>query len=111
MIAIPLVLAFIFPPAEDVTGRWTGTVQMRMDGGRSMDVPVVLILKQDGDRITGTGGPGEGNQVELRKGKLDGNRLTFEAEAEGATYTLDGTVAGDQISGTMKRRSGDGSEQ
>ena len=111
MAALLLILALVFGPAVDVSGRWSGTALVRNETGGQVDMPVVLILRQEGDRVTGTGGPDDSIQFAIRKGKLEGDRLTLEAEAEGSTYYLDLKVEGDQITGATRRRGSDGSEQ
>jgi hypothetical protein len=50
--------------AADVTGTWSG-------------IPFYMILKQDGAKLTGTGGPGKNEPVPVEDGRVDGDRLTF----------------------------------
>ena len=111
MIALLLMLVPALAPAPDVTGRWTGTAQVRNQAGAQMEIPVVLVLRQEGDQVTGTGGPDDSVQVPLRKGTLTGDSLTLEAEAEGSVFTLQLKVDGDEITGSVKRRGRDGAEE
>src|SRR5256885_14047652 len=99
MDALLLILALAFGPAVDVSGRWSGTVLVRNETGGQVDIPVVLILRQEGDRVTNTGGPDDRIQFAIRKGKLKGDGLALEAEANGSTYHLDLKEEGDQITG------------
>ena len=70
-IALPLCAA------ADVTGKWTGSIDITEgDGGKHETA--CLILKQDGTTLTGTGGPTEEQQMPIQKGKVDGNKITFE---------------------------------
>ena len=105
-----LRLALLLPLAADFSGRWSGNVQAPNEAGKVVDLPLVLILKQEGDRVTGTGGPHESMQVAIRNGKVEGDRLTFDAEADGSTFYIDLRAEGDQLSGSMRRRARDGSE-
>jgi cytochrome c oxidase cbb3-type subunit 3 len=111
MIALLLMLVLALAPAPDVTGRWTGTAQVKNQAGGQQEIPVILVLKQEGDQVTGTGGPDDSIQVPLSKGKLDGDRLTLEAEADGSVFTLELKVAGEEITGSVRRRGRDGSEE
>lgn len=61
--------------AMDVTGRWSGT--FKVEGG-DHSIPQLFILKQDGPRLSGTGGPDAQEQYPIENGKVDGDRVTFE---------------------------------
>ena len=50
--------------AGDVTGTWSGN-------------PFYLVIKQDGAKLSGTGGPGKKSQVVVEDGRVEGDRLTF----------------------------------
>jgi hypothetical protein len=81
--------------AGDVTGRWTGTIAM---GGDSEAKPALLILKQDGNAVSGTAGPDEGERFPVTNGRVEENRvLLVVAPGEGhgpkeinITLTFDG---------------------
>jgi hypothetical protein len=83
--------------AADVTGRWTMD-DKDPDGN---EVTVALNLKQDGTKLTGTVSvPDE--TANISEGKVEGNKVSFKATMSDATYTLDGTVDGDEIKMTLK---------
>src|SRR5713101_2240051 len=63
----------------DVSGKWSGTLEFKNSSGETGSGSAYMILKQEGNKISGSGGPNEGEQHPLREGKLEGNRLTFEA--------------------------------
>ena len=65
--------------ATDVSGKWSGSFDPTVDGETHND-SALLILKQDGDKITGTAGPNEEKQFEIRKASLDGNTLKIGAD-------------------------------
>lgn len=68
-----------------------------------MTVPVLLILKQDGNKITGTGGGDEQDRHPIQKGVVDGDNLTIEVDGGQAIFYLDIKVDGDQMSGDARR--------
>src|SRR5436190_23518156 len=82
-----LVTAILLPVmcamAADVSGKWTGT----MSDDRSSDV-LLLILQQDGNKITGTGGPNESERHPLENVMLQGDKLTFEVRARSEFWFL-----------------------
>ena len=89
--------------AVNVTGRWSGTLQME---GEADSKPAYLILKQDGNKLTGSAGPSESEQHSFEGGKLEGSKLTFDVplggQGEGSMhFALQ--VEGDQMSGQVKR--------
>jgi hypothetical protein len=95
--------------AADVSGKWTGTVNVEdPSGGPNIEVRVRADLQQKAGAITGAIGRQEDQTGEnIRSAKLDGKRLTFEVsstEANGLvkfTLTFDGDRLDGEISGTM----------
>ena len=87
------VLACLLVPvraAEDFTGKWTGTfLAGRPDGSTSNDV-IFMDLKHKGTEITGTAGPREDRQFAIAQGKVDGDKVMFQVDADGAVvqFTL-----------------------
>jgi len=61
--------------AGDVSGTWTGA--FKVNGG-DHTVPQVIILKQTGNKLTGSGGPNTEEQYPIENGKVDGDHVTFE---------------------------------
>jgi hypothetical protein len=87
-----LFLAAMCAIAGDVSGKYTGTLP---NGD-----PVVIVLKQDGAKLTGSGGPSEDQQFPMRNGKIDGDKITFEVVAdEEKVFKLAFTVKGETIEG------------
>jgi hypothetical protein len=87
--------------ASDLTGKWSGTVDMKQDGD-AQTIPVVMIVKQDGNKLTGTAGP-EDDQHTIQKGLVDGDTVTMEVDGGEAIFYLELKVDGDQISGAVKQ--------
>src|SRR4051794_29620212 len=67
----------------DVTGKWTGNFNLTNPDGETNESTAVLKLKQSGTEITGTVGPNEDEQAAIQKGKIEGNKITMEAEHHG----------------------------
>jgi hypothetical protein len=69
-----ILLTAVAALAGDCSGRWQG--KLSVNGGQ---MPGYLVLKQDGQQITGTAGPDAQNQFKLRKGLAEGDQVTIEA--------------------------------
>src|SRR4051812_33245507 len=90
--------------AADVSGKWTYE-QAGRNGGPGR--PVTITLKQDGNKLTGSvpgfgrGGDTPPPPTEIKNGKVDGDKVSFEVvrEMQGNTMTTkyEGTVAGDEM--------------
>ncbi len=96
---IVLLLAALSLGAAGVVGSYSGTV----------DVPagtfqVTLTLEEKGGEIGGTITT-EGSTYTVQKGKLAGNKLTFEVLAD-QTYAVECTVENDRLSGDVKPAGG-----
>jgi hypothetical protein len=90
----------------DVTGKWTGTVDVQDPGnGDKISTRVRAELTQKADTVTGKIGRVQDTQLEtIRDGKLAGKSLTFEVMAEEATSPMKFTlivVSDDRIEGDM----------
>jgi len=86
--------------AADLTGKWAGTFDMKEDGN-AQAMSVVMIVKQDGNKLTGTAGVEE-DQHPIQKGIVDGDTVTFEVDSGEAIYYLELKLDGDQLSGAAK---------
>lgn len=62
---------------EDVSGTWTATMRR---GGKTGNF--VMTLQAAGDQLTGTLHDPSGQTMQIENGKLEGNRLTFDAAAQ-----------------------------
>jgi hypothetical protein len=83
----------------DVTGKWTGNFNLTNPDGETNESTAVLKLKQSGTEITGTVGPNEEEQAAIQKGKIEGNKITMEAEHHGRLIKFDLVVAADRMTG------------
>lgn len=104
-----LLSAWLSPAAfsaPNLTGKWSGTLQM--EGGNSSK-PVYMILKQDGNKLSGSAGPDDSEQHPFAGGKVEGSKVTFDVLLGGGPGLMhfDLQVRGDHITGQTKR-SGEG---
>ena len=84
----------------DVTGKWSGSFDITGPDGDTKSDTAFLSLKQDGKSLTGTAGPNEGQQWDIRAGKVDGDKITFEvALEEGPTIKFELVLDGEHIKG------------
>jgi hypothetical protein len=97
-----VALAAIPVGASDLSGKWSGTFEATGGDGNVRSEPLLLILKQDGDKLTGSGGPNEGEQHPMKEGKVAGEKVTFEVPLERGSILFTLTVTGDQGQGEMK---------
>ena len=70
----------------------------------------LLILKQTGDVVTGTGGENDSDRHEITNGKVTGNTVTFEIQQGDRTMKFVLTLEGDKLTGQVTRER-DGQQQ
>jgi hypothetical protein len=86
-------------PAAGITGKWTGTATRTRPDGETRESTVYINLKESGAEITGTAGENESEQWPIRKGKIDGDKITFEVETNETVYKLELMLMGDHLKG------------
>src|SRR5215510_328427 len=74
--------------AADVTGTWSGSLKGKRPDGADQTDSAYLVLKQQGDAVTGTAGGTATDQRPIEKGKLDGDQLTFEISANSGSFKI-----------------------
>jgi hypothetical protein len=86
----------------DVSGKWSGTIDVE-DAGSSTEVHVELVQKAGAlsGKIGRTGGGDEG---EIRNGKIDGEKVSFEVVSSetSAPFRFTLTLVNDHLEGEMK---------
>ena len=103
MRSLALALLFILGLAVgDVSGNWHGA--FRVDGGEN-DVPQLLVLKEDGTKLTGTGGPDATERYPISNGYVNGDRVTFELTTGDWKFFYDLKNSGMQMSGKLVLKS------
>ena len=101
MKTIWLVLVAMFTlQAADVAGKWAGTIDI--PEGRFQ---IALTLEQKGDEISGTIAA-EGGSYPIQKGKLTGNKLSFEVPAQGQVYIVECAYENERLTGDIKPSGG-----
>lgn len=88
--------------AADVTGTWTGT--FTPDDGQAR--PAYLVLKQEGDKLTGTAGPNENEQRPIQNGKVDNGNVTFEVASDEVVMKVVLKQDGNDMAGELTRERG-----
>lgn len=88
--------------AADVTGTWSGPMEMKRGEETKAD-SAYLVLKQAGGEITGTIGPNADKRLQITKGTADGDNVYIEAIVEGENkLVLRLKVDGDKLTGDLK---------
>lgn len=104
MLWLPILALALY--GADVTGKWTGTVDVAdPSNGDKISTPVKAELTQSAGAVSGKIGRTQDTQLEtIRDGKLDGKSLTFNVLPEEATKPMKFTltlVSDDRIEGNM----------
>lgn len=85
--------------AADATGKWTWKLKIQ-----DREIEQNLVLKQEGEKLTGTLGMGE-RKAEIADGKVKGDEVTFTVtrERNGQSFKTNykGKIEGDTLKGTM----------
>lgn len=86
--------------AADIDGKWTGQVE-----GRNGPQTQTLMLKADGNMLTGSVEGGRGRSVEISNGTIDGNNVSFTVVREfrdnKITQQFKGSISGGELKLTV----------
>ena len=86
--------------AADIDGKWTGQVE-----GRNGPQTQTLMLKADGNTLTGSVQGGRGGAVDISNGTIDGNNVSFtvirEFQDNKITQQFKGSVSGGELKLTV----------
>ncbi len=83
----------------NVSGKWSGSFNITNSNGETKDDTALLVLNQNGNEITGTVGPNEGQQFEIQKGTIQGDKITLEVQHDGGTIKFNLVIAEERIKG------------
>jgi hypothetical protein len=102
---VPLFALTMF--GADITGKWSGSIEVSDPStGDKINTPVKVVFDQKEGTISGKIGRSEDDHSEdIRNGKLEGNRLTFDVQPPEATSAMKFQlvlVADDRMEGEMK---------
>ena len=92
----------------NVTGKWSGSFNITHPNGETENSTALLVLKQTGTGITGSVGPDEERQLPIQKGKIEGDKITLEADNQGRTITFALVLSADRIKGEASMAEDDG---
>jgi hypothetical protein len=86
--------------AADVTGKWTGNVEVTNPQGEVQNHAITFQLRQSGRELTGALAS-EGRDSPITNGKVEGDAVTFQVQPgdEGPTWSVKLTLAGDDLNG------------
>ena len=91
--------------ASDISGKWTGTVDVEdPTDGTSISTEVRAEFQQQTDKISGKVGRKEDKEAEsIQNAKLDGKRLSFEVSSTemSGVFKFALTLDGDRLEGEM----------
>jgi autotransporter translocation and assembly factor TamB len=99
LLALTIALTGVAFADTDVTGKWSGSFNSSGPNGETKETGAVLMLKQNGADITGTVGPTEDDQFPIQKGKIEGDKITLEADHDGHLMTFNLVLASGRITG------------
>jgi enterochelin esterase-like enzyme len=86
--------------AADFSGKYKGALE-----SESRREPLVATFRQEGERVTGSIGPGPAQQTPLREGKVTNGQLVFEIDALGG-LRITIPAGGPKFAGTVEARGG-----
>jgi hypothetical protein len=100
--------------AGGIDGKWVSERKMQTPNGEERVIKITMNLKADGANITGNvatpGRDGGERTVDIKEGKLDGNKFSFTTVMETPRGVIksvyEGTMEGDTLKGAVKREGG-----
>jgi hypothetical protein len=102
MVSFVLLLAPVLLAADDITGKWSGSFVITFPDGETKDSMAFMDLKQNGVGLTGTAGEGPDKQWAIQKGKVDGNKITFEVQTDEPLVKFELTLIDGHLKGEAK---------
>jgi hypothetical protein len=102
VVSFVLLLAPVLLAADDLTGKWSGSLVVTSPGGETKDEMAFMSLKQNGTEITGTAGERPDKQWPIQKGKVDGNKITFEVQTDEPLIKFELTLVDGHLKGEAK---------
>jgi hypothetical protein len=94
------IVCFVTPlQAADVSGRWTGTL-----GDDQNNSPALLILQQDGTKVSGTAGGDDADRHPIQNGTIEGDTLKFEVVLKDRIMSVELKVNGTELAGKVEMK-------
>lgn len=102
---IAILLLFVSTAvATDLSGKWSGTFRA---AGADHDVPQLFILKQDGSKLSGSGGPDASEQYPIENPQIDDDKVTFEITTGEWKFRYHLKMSGPHLTGDLELTSAD----
>ena len=87
---------------QELSGRWIGKFSTT---GNERGVPQLIILKQDGAEVTGSGGPDNSEQYPISNGVVTADRVRFELTTARSKFFYDLKRSGTSLNGALEIKS------
>lgn len=100
--SVVLLLAPVLMAADDLTGKWSGSFVITFSDGQTKDATAFMDLKQKGAELTGTAGERPDKQWAIQKGKVEGNKITFEIQSDEPLIKFELTLVDGHLKGEAK---------
>ena len=97
-----ILLAPALISADDFTGKWSGSFIITFSDGGTKDAMAFMDLKQNGAELKGTAGENLDKQWAIQKGKVEGNKVTFEVQTDNPLIKFELTLVDGHLKGEAK---------
>jgi hypothetical protein len=97
---ISWMFCVVLAMTTDVTGTWTGKVDVGNPGG-DPTIPMSLVLTQKGSTLSGTAGDAA-HQFPIEKAEIDGDSIKFQLTLGPSVLKFDLRQQEDLLSGTAR---------
>ncbi len=87
-----VMLCVVSAGASDLAGKWSGTFKA---SGGDHGIPQLVILKLEGNKLTGSAGPDAEEQYPIENGWIEKDRVRFEVTSGEWKFSYDLQRAGD----------------
>ena len=98
---LTLFFSAIALSAAEAAGKWSGSFEAKNSKGELRAERAYLAITQDGQNLTGTGGPTADDQQGMLAGKVEGDQLTFTVEHHGQLIGFKLRIDGDSMKGDI----------
>jgi hypothetical protein len=102
LLTLLLLLAPFATAATDISGKWSGSMDLKTPDGKVDSTPVTAEFRLDGKTVTGTTVVPGFDPLQVGNGMLQGDQLTFEVHADDGDYAVKLTLVGEsQLKGEV----------
>jgi hypothetical protein len=106
-----LLFAALAIPAAELTGKWSGSFDITNSAGETSAQQAYMDLKEKAGEISGTAGPDADKQWPIQKGKLEGEKVSFEVKMDdGGVIVFALRFDGATLQGTAEGTSSEGAK-